>query len=111
MFLTIQVFEYANIYIRQDFDLRCSPLLCRSDKLKPTLYETVEGYIEKNPIHSFSIDDVIDYLYPQPVRADWNKVQSHKVRTSISNILSRKAYLGKHWSRIKPGVYRPRTSK
>ena len=82
-----------------------------SDQLKPTLLETVEGYIEKNRPTRFSIDDVIDYLYPQPVRSDWNKVERNKVRTSISNVLSRKAYLGKHWSRIKPGVYRPRTSK
>ena len=82
-----------------------------SDKLKPTLFETIEGYIEKNRPKRFSIDDVIDYLYPQSVRSDWNKVQRNKVRTSISNVLSRKAYLGKHWSRIKPGVYRPRTSK
>ena len=82
-----------------------------SDKLKPTLFETIEEYIESNPIHSFSIDDVVNYLYPQSIQSDWNKVQRNKVRTSISNVLSRKAYLGKHWSRIKPGVYRPRTSK
>ena len=78
-----------------------------SDKLKLTLFETIEGYIESNPIHSFSIDDVVNYLYPQSIQSDWNKVQRNKVRTSISNVLSRKAYLGKHWSRIEPGVYRP----
>ena len=65
-----------------------------SDKLKPTLLSTVEGYIEKNRTKRFSIDDVIDYLYPQSVRSDWNKVERNKVRTSISNVLSRKAYLG-----------------
>ena len=82
-----------------------------SDKLKPTLFETIEGYIESNRPKRFSIDDVINYLYPQPVQLDWDKAQLNKVRTSISNVLSRKAYLGKHWSRIEPGVYRPRTSK
>lgn len=72
-----------------------------SDKLKPTLLSTIEGYIEENRPKRFSIDDVIDYLYPQSVRSDWNKVQRNKVRTSISNVLSRKGYLGKYWSRIK----------
>ena len=79
-----------------------------SDQLKPTLLETVEGYIEENRPKRFSIDDVVNYLYPQSVQSDWNKVQRNKVRTSISNVLSRKGYLGKYWSRIKPGVYRPR---
>ena len=79
-----------------------------SDKLKPTLLSTVEGYIEENRPKRFSIDDVVNYLYPQSVQSDWNKVQRNKVRTSISNVLSRKGYLGKYWSRIKPGVYRPR---
>ena len=82
--------------------------LPESDKLKPTLFETIEGYIESKRPKRFSIDDVINYLYPQPVQLDWDKVQKNKVRTSISNILGRKAYLGKYWTRIKPGVYRPR---
>ena len=79
-----------------------------SDKLKPTLFETIEGYIESNRPKRFSIDDVVNYLYPQPIQSDWDKALRNKVRTSISNVLSRKAYLGKHWSRIKAGVYRPR---
>ena len=80
-----------------------------SDKLKPTLFETIEGYIESNRPKRFSIDDVVNYLYPQAVQSEWDKALRNKVRTSISNVLSRKAYLGKHWSRIKPGVYRPLT--
>ena len=79
-----------------------------SDKLKPTLLETMEGYIKKNRPKRFSIDDVVNYLYPQSVQLDWNKVERNKVRTSISNVLGRKGYLGKYWSRIRPGVYRPR---
>ena len=79
-----------------------------SDKLKPTLFETIEGYIESKRPKRFSIDDVINYLYPQPVQLDWDKVQKNKVRTSISNILGRKAYLGKYWTRIRSGVYRPK---
>ena len=79
-----------------------------SDKLKPTLLSTIEGYIEENPNKRFSIDDVIEYLYPQPVQSDWNQVQRNKVRASISNVLGRKGYLGKYWSRIKSGVYRPK---
>ena len=82
-----------------------------SDKLKPTLFETIEGYIALNPSKRFSIDEVINYLYPQPTQLDWDKALKNKVRTSISNVLCRKAYLGKHWSRIKPGVYRPRRAK
>ena len=79
-----------------------------SNKLKPTLFETIEGYIEENRPKRFSIEDVVNYLYPQSIQLDWDKVQRNKVRISISNVLSRKAYLSKHWSRIKPGVYRPR---
>ena len=79
-----------------------------SNRLKPTLFETIEGYIEENRPKRFSIDDVINYLYPQPVQLDWDKALKNKVRASISNVLGRKAYLGKYWSRIKPGVYRPR---
>ena len=72
-----------------------------SDKLKPTLFETVEGYIDKNRPKRFSIDDVINYLYSQNTQLDWDKALKNKVRTSISNVLSRKGYLGKYWSRIK----------
>ena len=79
-----------------------------SDKLKPTLLETIEGYIALYRPKRFSIEDVVNYLYPQSVQSDWNQVQRNKVSASISNVLGRKAYLGKHWSRIKPGVYRPR---
>lgn len=79
-----------------------------SDKLKPTLFETIEGYIALYRPKRFSIEDVINYLYSQSVQSDWNQVQRNKIRASISNVLGRKAYLGKHWSRIKPGVYRPR---
>ena len=85
--------------------------LPESDKLKPTLFETIEGYIALNPNKRFSIDDVINYLYPQHTQLDWDKALKNKVRASISNVLGRKAYLDEHWSRIKPGVYRPRRSK
>ena len=82
--------------------------LPKSDKLEPTLLSTIEQYIESKRPKRFSIDDVINYLYPQSVQLDWDKVQKNKVRASISNILGRKAYLGKYWTRIKPGVYRPK---
>ena len=82
-----------------------------SDKLKPTLLKTIEGYIGDNSNKSFSIEDVINYLYPQHTQLNWDKALKNKVRISISNVLCRKAYLGKHWSRIKPGVYRPRNKK
>ena len=79
-----------------------------SDKLKPTLLETIEQYINKCSPKRFSIEDVINYLYPQKQQLDWSQTKKNKVRSCISNVLGRKAYLGKHWSRIKPGVYRPR---
>ena len=82
-----------------------------SNKLKPTLFETIEGYITLNPNKRFSIEDIINYLYSQTIQSEWDKALKNKVRASISNVLGRKAYLGKHWSRIKPGVYRPRRSK
>ena len=83
--------------------------LPESDKLKPTLFETIEGYIALNRPKRFSIDDVINYLYPQDTQLNWDKALENKVRASISNVLSRKPYLGKQWTRIKPGVYRPLT--
>ena len=81
--------------------------LPESNKLKPTLSETIDRYIEENRPKRFSINDVINYLYPQHTQSDWDKALKNKVRASISNVLGRKAYLGKHWSRIKSGVYRP----
>ena len=82
-----------------------------SDKLKPTLCETIEEYIALNHPKRFSIDDVVDYLYPQDTQLDWDKTLKNKVRASISNVLSRKTYLNERWTRIKVGVYRPLTKK
>ena len=83
--------------------------LPESDKLKHTLFETIEEYIALNHPKRFSIDDVINYLYSQDTQLNWNKTVKNKVRTSISNVLSRKTYLNKYWTRIKLGVYRPLT--
>lgn len=80
-----------------------------SNKLKPTLLETIEQYINKCRPKRFSIEDVINYLYSPSEQLDWSQNKKNKVRSCISNILGRKTYLGKHWSRIKPGVYRPLT--
>ena len=78
-----------------------------SKRLKPTLLLTINQYIASDRPKRFSIDDVVNYLYPQPIQSNWDKTLKHKVRTSISNVLGRKAYLGKYWSRIRPGLYRP----
>ena len=78
-----------------------------SSKLKPTLLETISHYIAQHHPKSFSIDDIANYLYPSKQQSDWSQSTRNKVRTCISNVLGRKAYLGKYWSRVQPGVYRP----
>lgn len=78
-----------------------------SSKLKPTLLETIEQYIVKCSPKRFSIQDVVNYLYPQKQQLDWSQAKKNKVGSCISNILSRKTYLGKYWTRTKPGVYSP----
>jgi hypothetical protein len=80
-----------------------------SSKLKPTLLETISHYIARHHPKSFSIDDIANYLYPSKQQSDWSQGTRNKVRTCISNVLGRKAYLGKYWSRVQPGVYRPLT--
>ena len=78
-----------------------------SGKLKPTLLETVNQYIVKCSPKRFSVEDVLNYLYPQKQQLNWSKTQKTKVRQALANVLGRKAYLGKEWNRIKPGIYRP----
>ena len=96
---------------REQSQIRSGKLydLPESDKLKPTLFETIEEYIALNRPKRFSIDDVINYLYPRDTQLNWDKARKNKVRASISNVLSRKPYLGKEWKRIKLGVYQPLT--
>ena len=80
-----------------------------SSKLKPTLLETISHYIARHHPKRFSIDDIANYLYSSKEQSDWSQGTRNKVRTCISNVLGRKAYLGKYWSRVQPGVYRPLT--
>lgn len=42
---------------------------------------------------------------------DPSKSLPEKVRSSISNVLSRKTYLNKEWKRIKTGTYQPIVKK
>ena len=78
-----------------------------SNKLKPTLLETIRSYIVEYSPTSFSIGDVINYLYSQQQQSDWSQTKKNKVRSSISNVLGRKAYLGQQWKKLKPGIYQP----
>lgn len=77
-----------------------------SPKLRETLVETIQEYMGQTNVRRFSITDVIDYLYSQKERDSWSKGTRNKVRSCISNLLSRKAYLDKYWKRVKPGLYR-----
>ena len=78
-----------------------------SPQLKPTLLETVEQYIyEYNP-DRFRAENIINYLYLVEQQAKWSRNEVRKVRVSITNVLSRKAYLNKYWKRIEPGIYQP----
>ncbi len=81
--------------------------LPHSTKLKPTLLETVTHYIANCNPRSFSIEDLVNYLYTQKQQSKWSQAKKNKVRGCISNVLGRKAYLNKYWSRIRPGVYQP----
>lgn len=78
-----------------------------SSKLKPTLLVTVKQYIAECNPHYFSAKDIINYLYSSAQQAKWSQNNSRKVRVSIFNVLSRKAYLDKYWQRVDPGVYQP----
>lgn len=78
-----------------------------SDKLKPTLFETIKEYIIQNRPQNFSVDYILDYLYPQSIQSTWNYTEMNKTRVCISNILGRKNYLGRYWHRLKPGLYKP----
>lgn len=78
-----------------------------SNKLKPTLLETIRLFIVECSPTRFSIEDVINYLYLQEQQSGWSQSKKNKVRSSISNVLGRKAYLGKQWRRIRPGIYQP----
>lgn len=80
-----------------------------SSKLKPTLLETISHYIAQHHPKRFSIDDIVNYLYSSKQQSDWSQGTRNKVRTCISNVLGRKAYLGKYWSRVQLGIYRPLT--
>ena len=78
-----------------------------SPRLKVTLVKTIQEYLKQKNRRRFSIENVIDYLYSATEQQSWSKETKNKVRTSISNVLSRKAYLNKKWKRIKPGIYQP----
>jgi hypothetical protein len=82
-----------------------------SNQLQPTLLETLQQYIVKYNPKSFSIEEVVNYLYPQKQQLDWSPTQKNKIRASISNVLSRKSYLGLYWKRVEKGVYRPIKTK
>jgi hypothetical protein len=49
----------------------------------------------------------MNYLYSTAEQENWSKETKDKVRSSISNVLSRKTYLNKEWKRIKTGTYQP----
>jgi hypothetical protein len=82
-----------------------------SNQLQSTLLETLQQYIVKYNPKSFSIEEVVNYLYPQKQQLDWSPTQKNKIRASISNVLSRKSYLGLYWKRVEKGVYRPIKTK
>ncbi len=74
-------------------------------RVKMTLPDTIMGYIiERHPI-TFTIQDVVNYLYSPTEQKQWSKTQNRQVTTSINNSLwSNKE---RQWERIKPGVYKP----
>ena len=78
-----------------------------SPNLKLTLLETVRQYIAESNPKRFSAEDVINYLYSIEQQTSWSRNNTRKIRVSIFNVLSRKAYLNKYWKRVKPGIYRP----
>lgn len=78
-----------------------------SSKLKLTLLETMKQYMTECNPKRFSAENVINYLYSTEQQAKWPRSNAHKVRVSISNVLSRKEYLGKYWKRVEPGIYKP----
>ena len=76
-----------------------------SPKVKMTIPDTVLGYIAECQPETFTVKDVVNYLYSQAEQKQWSKTQNRQVITSISNIL----WGSKHqqWIRVQPGLYQP----
>jgi hypothetical protein len=101
--LTVDNFKEENSSLTRAYAYKLPP----SSKLRVTLLETIQEYLkQKNPLR-FSIENVMNYLYSTAEQENWSKETRDKVRSSISNVLSRKAYLNKEWKRIKSGTYQP----
>ncbi len=76
-----------------------------SPRVKMTIPDTIMGYIIEYQPDTFTVKDVVNYLYSETEQASWSKTQVRQVNTSISNILW--GSKEKQWERIQPGVYRP----
>ncbi len=76
-----------------------------SPRVKMSIADTIMGYITECQPKTFSIQDVVNYLYSPTQQQQWSGIQRKQIITSISNSL--RGTKEKQWKRIKPGVYQP----
>ena len=76
-----------------------------SPRVKMSIADTIIGYITECQPKTFSIQDVVNYLYSPTQQQQWSGIQRKQIITSISNSL--RGTKEKQWKRINPGVYQP----
>lgn len=76
-----------------------------SPKVQITIPDTIMGYIAECEPDTFTIKDVINYLYSDKIQASWSKTQKNKVISAISGCLCNRK--SPKWRRVKNGVYQP----
>ncbi len=76
-----------------------------SPKVQITIPDTIMGYIAECQPDTFTIHDVVNYLYSDKIQASWSKTQKNKVISAISGCLCNRK--SPKWRRVKNGVYQP----
>ncbi len=76
-----------------------------SPKVQITIPDTIIRYIAECQPETFTIKDVVNYLYSDKIQASWSKSQKNKVISSISNGISNSK--SPKWKRVEHGVYQP----
>ena len=77
-----------------------------SPKVKMNMLDTIWGYIDEYSPKTFTIKDVINYLYSDAIQKEWTEADRDKYFSAISNGLSY-YWKQKKWQRVRVGVYRP----
>ncbi len=74
-----------------------------------TIPDTILGYIDSCQPTTFTVKDVVNYLYSETEQKHWSKQQKTQIINSIGGKLS--YYNKRNWKRVKIGVYKPITNQ